>query len=320
MIDGREAGPMSRAEFALRLATDVVDEETFVWKEGMREWLPAAQVRDLAPMFQTRKQAKQDGVRPPPPPAAAKAKTKRREEDAGGGLRVEDDEEEVVLELDLDALKHAKPGHPAPTAPPPGSTAPPPARTAPPPARTAPPPARTAPAPAPAQAVRLAPEPPRVEQAPPPEPEEEFAADRTLMEVLPLGERVHQEEVAQDLFAPGDTPPKVGKTGSFAIDSLKWAYAKPKRESKPDAKSAAILKAMQATAVRPAVPSEPAIEVAAPPRQPLPPVNPAVLAGARPLVPRRPSPLLQAAIVFAVFGVGGLIVGFAIFFLLKLFL
>jgi hypothetical protein len=159
-----------------------------------------------------------------------------------------------------------------------------------------------------------------VESAPPPEPEEEFAADRTLMEVLPLGERVHQEEVAQDLFAPADTPSKgVGKTGSFAIDSLKWAYARARREQKPDAKSAALLKAMQATVVRPAVPSEPAIEVAvaARPRQPLPPVNPAVLAGARPLLPRRPSPMLQAAIVFGVFGVGGLIVGFAIFLLLK---
>jgi hypothetical protein len=142
------------------------------------------------------------------------------------------------------------------------------------------------------------------------------------MEVLPLGERVHQEEVAGDLFAPGDTPSKgVGKTGSFAIDSLKWAYARARKESKAEStKSAALLKAMQATAVRPAVPSEPAVEVAvaAPPRQPLPPVNPAVLAG--PPSPRRPSPRLQAAIVFAVFGVGGLIVGFAIFFLLKLLL
>jgi len=305
MIDGREAGPMSRAEFALRLATDVVDEETFVWKEGMREWLPAAQVSDLAPMFQTRKQAKQGGVRPPPPPAAAKAK--RREQVAGGGVQAEDDEEEIVLELDLDALKHAKPGHPATTAPPA--------------APTAPPPARTAPAPA-AQAARPAPEPPRAESAPPPEPEEDFDPDRTVMETLPLGERVHQEEVAQDLFAPGDTPPKVGKTGSYAIDSLKWDYARARKEGKADpTKSAALLKAMQATAVKHAGPSEPVqVEVAAPPRQPLPPVNPAVLVAARQPLPRRPSPRRQAAIVFAVFGVGGLIVGFAIFFLLRLLL
>src|ERR1700687_965748 len=106
MIDAREAGPMSRAEFALRLATDVVDEETFVWKEGMDEWLPAAQVRDLAPMFHSRKQAKKSGVRPPPPPAAAKAKNRRPEADAV-------DEEEIVLELDLDAIKPHKPAHPS---------------------------------------------------------------------------------------------------------------------------------------------------------------------------------------------------------------
>src|SRR5437879_190534 len=78
MIDGQQAGPMSRAEFALRFAADVVDEETYVWKEGMREWLPASQVRDLAEMFHTREQARSQGVRPPPPPEAAKAKSKRR--------------------------------------------------------------------------------------------------------------------------------------------------------------------------------------------------------------------------------------------------
>jgi hypothetical protein len=347
MIDGREAGPMSRAEFALRLATDVVDEETFVWKEGMREWLPAAQVGDLAPMFHTRKQAKQSGVRPPPPPPAAKGKAKRPEEDAGGGVSEDADEEEIVLELDLDAMKPHKPapaaGLPftAPAARPPVQTARPPVETARPPVQTARPPVETArflapaaPRPAPRQSVsdegddeeaaRPAPAPRRAEPTPPPNSEEEKDwSERTVMEVLPLGERVHQEEVAGDLFAPTDTPPPGGgKTGSFALDSLKWAYAKKTRkETKAETtNAAALLKAMQATAARPAAPIEPVVQLAAPPRQPLPPVNPAALAGARPPMPRRPSPKVQTAIVWGVVGVGGLIVGLAIFLLLRLLL
>jgi hypothetical protein len=135
---------------------------------------------------------------------------------------------------------------------------------------------------------------------------------------------VHQEEVAGDLFAPTDTPPQGGgKTGSFALDSLKWAYAKKTRkETKAEStNAAALLKAMQATAARPAAPIEPVVQLASPPpRQPLPPVNPAALAGARPPMPRRPSPKLQTAIVVGVVGVGGLILGLAIFLLLRLLL
>src|SRR2546430_10414745 len=77
MIDGREVGPMTRGEFALRMSTDLIDEETFVWKEGMNEWLPASKVGDLAPLFKVRVQARQRNVRPPPPPAAALAKAHR---------------------------------------------------------------------------------------------------------------------------------------------------------------------------------------------------------------------------------------------------
>ena len=54
MIDGAEIGPMSRAEFALRVASDMVDEETYVWKQGMQEWLPASKVGDLAGVFKLR--------------------------------------------------------------------------------------------------------------------------------------------------------------------------------------------------------------------------------------------------------------------------
>jgi hypothetical protein len=283
MIDGREAGPMTRAEFALRLATDLVDEETYVWKDGMREWLPAAQVRDLEPLFQSREQGKRSGARPPPPPAAAKAKTKRREVDAGGGMRAEVDVEEVLLELDLPV----GPAHRTPSAPPPVLTTPPPARTEPPAAHV--------------QAEQPAPEPPA-------EKEQDWA-DRTVMEMIPLGERVHQEEVAGDLFAPGDAPPpSSGKTGKFALDSLKWSYAKvPRKESKAEASNAvALLKAMQATAAKPAAAPSEGLPLALP-RQP---------AGARRPSPRRPPSVNPVAIVWGVVGFV-LLLGFTIFLLVR---
>src|SRR5436190_13130 len=126
MIDGLESGPMTRGEFALRMAADRVNEETFVWKEGMSEWLPAARVRELA-------------------------------------------------------------------------------------------------------------------------------------EMLPLGERVHQEEVAQELFSTGEHS-RSGKTGAFAIDEVKWAYARSQKEPPPqDSKAAALARAIKATAVKPAEGALPAM-------------------------------------------------------------
>src|SRR5436305_851128 len=100
MIEGSEAGPMTRGEFALRMATDKVNEETFVWKEGMSDWLPAARVKDLAPMFRVK--AKKKVVRPPPPPAAALVKSK-----PPPVRHVE--EEEIALELDTPISRPQQP-------------------------------------------------------------------------------------------------------------------------------------------------------------------------------------------------------------------
>jgi hypothetical protein len=102
------------------------------------------------------------------------------------------------------------------------------------------------------------------EPAPVAEPPDDDWANRTSVEALPLGERVHQEEVAGSLFDSSE-PPVPGKTGSFSIDSLEWGYARtPKSEAGQNPKTAAILRAMQATAAKPATPAEPAVE---PPRQ-----------------------------------------------------
>ena len=196
MIDGREAGPMTRGEFALRMANDVVSEETFVWREGMSEWLPASDVRELAPMFQEKIKARQRSVRPPPPPAAALKKTPAPVEE----------------EIELDV------------APPVAST---------------PPPRVVVPDPPPAP----------IQAAPPVLTDEDD--DSTVAEMLPLGERVHQEEVAAELFTTGETSTS-GRTGAFAIDEVRWAYAKTQKPPPKDAKAEALARAIQATSVKPA--------------------------------------------------------------------
>ncbi len=268
MIDGLEAGPMSRGEFALRMAADRVNEETFVWKEGMSEWLPAVKVRELAPMFHSKVKAKKKLVRPPPPPAAALAKSKPL-------AVLEVVEEEIPLELAT------------PEVPPP------------------------APTPAP---VQVAPEVPQrppaviVPEAPPPDEDD----DSTVAEMLPLGERVHQEEVAQELFTTGEHS-RSGKTGAFAIDELKWAYARSQKEAPPqDAKAAALARAIKATAARPSEGALPALA-----RHPVTPAHSRTpTAGLRP----RSSPPQagrqfrspRAVVLMAGFGAGLLIVAASI--------
>lgn len=228
MIEGQEIGPMTRAEFALRLASQMVDEETFVWKQGMREWLPASQVQELASMFHLREEARRQGVRPPPPPAVAKAKS-----------RAKHDDEEIELELDLDSHAAGIAEEPAAAAkgPPPPPKAPLQAYSL--ATMKSRPKAPQAKPPPPAEEAAPEEEPPSEEPAPAPPPGEDMG--RTVIEMLPLGERVHQEQVGERLFDPGELPPlSTGKTGAFAIDSLKWAYQRKEKKEKDDAKKAAL--------------------------------------------------------------------------------
>ena len=242
MVDGREAGPMTRGEFALRMSTDLIDEETFVWKEGMSEWLPAAKVGDLAPLFKARVQARQRNLRPPPPPAAALAKARR----------APPAEEEEEIELDL-----------APPTPPPSVEEEIELDVA---APTPPPPAEPV-TPAPPARDRL----------------REAAPISTIVEMLPLGELIHQQQVAKSLFTSGEIPSvSTGKTGKFALDDLKWAYAPTKKAPSPqDSKAAALARAIEATKVRPA---EPVVHPVTPAYPRTPP------AGTRSPVRARPSP------------------------------
>jgi hypothetical protein len=313
MIDGHQTGPMSRAEFAQRLAADAVDEETYVWKEGMLEWLPASRVHDLAVMFERREQARRHGVRPPPPPAAAMEKAKPRPSAA-------ESEKEIELEIDLGALKSAMP---YPTSSAKGSLAAVSASSATPAMQ---PPQTIKLLPYSLATVKLRPGPklrhteaaPGAQIAPPLKSQDDgdFSL-RTCVEMLPLGERVHLDEVEQSLFDPSDLP-RPGKTGKFAIDSLEWAYSRTKKETKSDAtKAAALLKAMQSagSASRPVEPVQ---------REPVHPAQPAkALKPAAAAVVRRPLATQSQGrnvAILALIVACGLLVGAAVFFLLRLLL
>lgn len=327
MIDGQQTGPMSRAEFAQRLAADVVDEETYVWKEGMREWLPASRVHDLAAMFESREQARRHGGRPPPPPAAAMTKAKPRPSAA-------ESEEEIELELDLGALKSAMPYAIASAKGPAMAVSASSASAA----LAKQSPQKIKLQPYSLAAVKLRPGPklrhievaPGAQIAPPPDSQDDGDfSRRTCIEPLPLGERVHQDEVAQNLFDPSDLP-RPGKTGTYAIDSLKWTYSRTRKETKSDAtKAAALLKAMQSagSASRPVEPvqSEPihlveSIELDVPvhPAQPAKPLKPAA-AGVvrRPLATQSQG---STVAILALIVACGLLFGAAVFFLLRLLL
>lgn len=47
-VDGRQDGPMSRADLARRARRGLVDKDTLVWREGMESWVPLGSVDALA--------------------------------------------------------------------------------------------------------------------------------------------------------------------------------------------------------------------------------------------------------------------------------
>ena len=255
MVGGKQTGPMSRAEIALKTAINGISGRTYVWKEGMAGWLRGAEVPELASLFApppakpapaaakpapTATKTTPPPARPAPKPAPAAVKPEPKQ------LRDFSTEEFSNLKLEDDPGLAAKPGgdfstqdfgalslgggeaislslnrEPAPQRPgvahetdadapvssavkttAPGRPALRPAVVAPPVAE----PAHAQPAPD-ISAEGLAP----VGQT------EHDHEERTNVEALPLGERVHQEGVAQELFSSGE-----GGSVS-AMDLAKWA-------------------------------------------------------------------------------------------------
>src|SRR4051812_38847022 len=201
MIGGQQQGPMSRAEVGLSVGTGSIDGETFVWKEGMQDWLPGAEVPELRLLFLP---PPKQPVKPPPPPLAAqkpkpankgqgmptfdtshfKVREEIEDQDAAAASKIPEfstghfragDAAESSLSLEMNLPVH-KPGVPGHVEPP----------------KTAPKPVR--------------------------DEVEEDVSDRTHVEVLPFGERVHQESVASDLFdVTGHST-----TSARPLDPSKW--------------------------------------------------------------------------------------------------
>ena len=59
MIQGKQLGPITRAELALKASAGQVGPRTYLWKEGMESWIRAKDVPELVPLF----------AAPPTPPS-----------------------------------------------------------------------------------------------------------------------------------------------------------------------------------------------------------------------------------------------------------
>lgn len=49
VIEGRQQGPFSLGEVVEYIRNGVITPNTYIWKQGMQNWLPAEQVEDLTP-------------------------------------------------------------------------------------------------------------------------------------------------------------------------------------------------------------------------------------------------------------------------------
>jgi len=81
-INDIPVGPMRRDEVARKIAIGAVTPESLAWREGLDDWLPAADIPDLAMLFGARLQA-------PPPPSEVRATARARAVPVGGRVGVE---------------------------------------------------------------------------------------------------------------------------------------------------------------------------------------------------------------------------------------
>jgi len=235
MLAGKQTGPLSRAELGLKVAQGTATPRTYLWKEGMNGWQRAQDVAELSALFAAAPAPKSEAPAPVPgapnslvpggelgrgirefstgdfgevklSDAAEESRRGRQrvepefaKHEFGGGFDLGDgpiSNSGIDIPLDLDA--------PAP-------------------ARQAPP---VAPKPSIAPAPKVAPKPAPKKREMSPDPSvpveelDEDDTDRTHVEPLPLGERVHQEEVAKELFSSSGEESPVSIS---AKDLASWA-------------------------------------------------------------------------------------------------
>lgn len=61
-----QLGPLTRDQIDELVEGGVIDRDTYIWKSGMSDWLPAADVKELAESF---RKAEPFSIPPPPPQA-----------------------------------------------------------------------------------------------------------------------------------------------------------------------------------------------------------------------------------------------------------
>lgn len=66
-----QLGPLTREQIDELIEGGVIGRETYVWKTGMSDWLPADRIAELAPAFQSA----ESFATPPPPPGSGSRPT-----------------------------------------------------------------------------------------------------------------------------------------------------------------------------------------------------------------------------------------------------
>ena len=245
MVAGKQTGPLSKGEFGLKITQAQITPRTYLWKEGMAGWQRALDVEEIAPLLgpPAKPVALSTQALPPPVPPSMGRQSRPGERDlppqgfgelvtpaapivSNPGLSVDerrgrqrqepdfakrdfglDCEDRTVVDTGLELpLELEKQDKPAPQKKPASI-------------------GRSSSAPAAPTTQSLAAsmfasddgEKARDPLAPTPFVNDE---DRTHVESLPLGERVHQEAVAKELFPiSGEHSP----TGGSAKDLASWA-------------------------------------------------------------------------------------------------
>ena len=60
ILQGRQSGPFSMGEINSMISGGTVTSGSYVWKQGMADWLPASQIPELMPMFNDCHKEKED--------------------------------------------------------------------------------------------------------------------------------------------------------------------------------------------------------------------------------------------------------------------
>lgn len=61
ILQGRQSGPFSLGEMNAMVSAGTLTSGSYVWKQGMQDWLPASQIPELMPMFNDSNKENGDG-------------------------------------------------------------------------------------------------------------------------------------------------------------------------------------------------------------------------------------------------------------------